>query len=234
MRVVGLPQEIFSKVPNKDLPRKRWDLPVYTENELLILLDKLKKNGQAILCTIHQPSAMLFQRFDRLLFLKKGGQTVYYGDVGENSKILIDYFVRNGGPACPPEANPAEWMLEVIGAAPGSHTDIDWYQVWRNSPEYAEVQRHLAELKSERGQMEALQRTISAQKREDEKLDTSPRKRSVASNIHGDSEMEAGDVAQVSQFNQSGNRNYSFMYSIAVIPTTIKTNSRAENETKVR
>ncbi|KAF2871159.1 Metalloenzyme, LuxS/M16 peptidase-like protein [Massariosphaeria phaeospora] len=29
-------EEIFSKVPNKDLPRKRWDhVPVYTENEVL-------------------------------------------------------------------------------------------------------------------------------------------------------------------------------------------------------
>lgn len=134
---------------------------------ILDLLDKLKKNGQAILCTIHQPSAMLFQRFDRLLFLARGGRTVYYGDIGENSQILVDYFVRNGGPPCPPDANPAEWMLEVIGAAPGSHTDIDWHQTWRQSPEYTEVKRHLAELKSERGQAEALQRTLSAQKRED-------------------------------------------------------------------
>lgn len=134
---------------------------------ILDLLDKLKKNGQAILCTIHQPSAMLFQRFDRLLFLKAGGQTVYYGDVGENSKILIDYFVRNGGPPCPAAANPAEWMLEVIGAAPGSHTDIDWYQTWRDSPEYRAVKQHLADLKEERSQQVNLQRTVSAQKRED-------------------------------------------------------------------
>ncbi|KAF2276672.1 putative multidrug resistance ABC transporter [Westerdykella ornata] len=134
---------------------------------ILDLLDKLKKNGQAILCTIHQPSAMLFQRFDRLLFLKAGGQTVYYGDVGANSQILIDYFVRNGGKPCPPDANPAEWMLEVIGAAPGSHTDIDWHHVWRNSPEYAAVKQHLAELKAERSQMEGLYRTETAQRRED-------------------------------------------------------------------
>ena len=40
------------------------------------LMEKLTKHGQAILCTIHQPSAMLFQRFDRLLFLAKGGKTV--------------------------------------------------------------------------------------------------------------------------------------------------------------
>ncbi|KAH6633454.1 ABC transporter CDR4 [Boeremia exigua] len=134
---------------------------------ILDLLDKLKNNGQAILCTIHQPSAMLFQRFDRLLFLAKGGRTVYYGTVGHNSKVLVDYFVRNGGHPCPPEANPAEWMLEVIGAAPGSHTDVDWPQAWRNSPEYAEVQRHLEELKVERSQADRLERTVSTQKRED-------------------------------------------------------------------
>ncbi|KAF2198452.1 putative multidrug resistance ABC transporter [Delitschia confertaspora ATCC 74209] len=134
---------------------------------ILDLLDKLKKNGQAILCTIHQPSAMLFQRFDRLLFLQKGGRTVYYGDIGENSSTLVDYFVRNGGPPCPPAANPAEWMLEVIGAAPGSRTDVDWFKVWRNSPEYAAVQQHLEDLKHERSQETALQRTLSAQKRED-------------------------------------------------------------------
>lgn len=110
------------------------------------LMEKLTRSGQAILCTIHQPSAMLFQRFDRLLLLAKGGRTVYFGEIGKNSKTLIDYFVRNGGPDCPPNANPAEYMLEVIGAAPGAHTDVDWPAVWRQTPEYREVQNELARL----------------------------------------------------------------------------------------
>ena len=46
---------------------------------ILDLLEKLSKAGQSILCTIHQPSAMLFQRFDRLLLLAEGGRTVYFG-----------------------------------------------------------------------------------------------------------------------------------------------------------
>jgi ABC-type multidrug transport system permease subunit len=95
---------------------------------------------------------MLFQRFDRLLFLQKGGQTVYYGEVGTNAAILTEYFERNGAHACPPDANPAEWMLEVIGAAPGSHTDINWHDTWRNSPEYREVHKELDRLKQERPQ----------------------------------------------------------------------------------
>lgn len=43
------------------------------------LMEKLKGNGQAILCTIHQPSAILFQRFDRLLLLAQGGASPYSG-----------------------------------------------------------------------------------------------------------------------------------------------------------
>jgi ATP-binding cassette subfamily G (WHITE) protein 2 (PDR) len=46
---------------------------------ILDLLEKLSKAGQSILCTVHQPSAMLFQRFDRLLLLAEGGRTVYFG-----------------------------------------------------------------------------------------------------------------------------------------------------------
>jgi ABC-type multidrug transport system permease subunit len=91
---------------------------------------------------------MLFQRFDRLLFLAKGGKTVYFGEIGESSKTLASYFERNGAPPLPAGANPAEWMLEVIGAAPGSHSDVDWPVVWRDSPERRGVLDHLADLKS--------------------------------------------------------------------------------------
>lgn len=110
------------------------------------LMEKLTHSGQAILCTIHQPSSMLFQRFDRLLLLAKGGKTVYFGPIGKDSQVLMDYFERNGGPARSPGTNPAEHMLEVIGAAPRAHTDIDWYAVWRASPEYQEVQSQMARL----------------------------------------------------------------------------------------
>ncbi|KAL4929759.1 ABC-2 type transporter-domain-containing protein [Aspergillus undulatus] len=119
-----------------------------TSWSILDLIETLTKHGQAILCTIHQPSAMLFQRFDRLLFLAKGGRTVYFGEVGENSSILTSYFERNGGHAITDGENPAEWMLDVIGAAPGSHSDIDWPAVWNESPEKKAVVDHLAELKS--------------------------------------------------------------------------------------
>ncbi|KAH7303672.1 ABC transporter CDR4 [Stachybotrys elegans] len=111
------------------------------------LMEKLTKNGQAILCTIHQPSAALFQRFDRLLLLAKGGKTVYFGEVGEGSSVLIDYFQRNGAPSFQKGMNPAEYMLDVIGATPGSkRIDNDWPAIWRASPEYQGVHEELKRL----------------------------------------------------------------------------------------
>ncbi|GAA5899638.1 hypothetical protein JCM6882_001172 [Rhodosporidiobolus microsporus] len=118
-----------------------------TSWSILDLLDTLKNHGQAILCTIHQPSAMLFSRFDRLLFLARGGKTIYFGNVGEGSHKLISYFERNGSQKFPPGVNPAEFMLEVIGAAPGSQSDIDWHQTWKDSAELQDVKAELHELK---------------------------------------------------------------------------------------
>ncbi|AJT75484.1 Pdr5p [Saccharomyces cerevisiae YJM428] len=107
------------------------------------LMKKLANHGQAILCTIHQPSAILMQEFDRLLFMQRGGKTVYFGDLGEGCKTMIDYFESHGAHKCPADANPADWMLEVVGAAPGSHASQDYYEVWRNSEEYRAVQSEL-------------------------------------------------------------------------------------------
>ena len=72
----------------------------------MAFLRSLADNGLSILCTIHQPSAELFQVFDRLLLLRKGGQTVYFGDIGHNSTTLISYFERNGAPKCGQNENP--------------------------------------------------------------------------------------------------------------------------------
>lgn len=103
------------------------------------LMRKLANHGQAILCTIHQPSAILMQEFDRLLFLQRGGKTAYFGELGEGCKTMIDYFESHGAHKCPPDANPAEWMLEVVGAAPGSHANQDYHEVWLKSDEYKAV-----------------------------------------------------------------------------------------------
>ncbi|OLN81879.1 ABC transporter CDR4-like protein 2 [Colletotrichum chlorophyti] len=116
------------------------------------LIERLARSSQAILCTIHQPSAMLFSRFDRLLLLQPGGKTVYFGDTGENSRVMIDYFERNGAPSCPAEGNPAEWMLK--STLPSSDGP-DWFNTWNASPEYLEVKAELGRLRGDKAALTA-------------------------------------------------------------------------------
>lgn len=71
-------------------------------------LRKLADSGQAVLCTIHQPSALLFEHFDDLLLLQSGGRVVYHGELGSDSRTLIDYFEGSGARPCRPNENPAE------------------------------------------------------------------------------------------------------------------------------
>ena len=113
---------------------------------LVRFLRKLTAAGQKILCTIHQPNALLFQSFDRLLLLQRGGQTVYFGDIGEDSRVLIDYLERNGAKV-PGDVNPAEFMLEAIGAGSRKRIGGDWHEKWKNSPEFAEVKKEIEVLK---------------------------------------------------------------------------------------
>ncbi|KAL0259352.1 hypothetical protein SLS55_005088 [Diplodia seriata] len=113
-------------------------------------LRKLANSGQAVLCTIHQPSAQLFQEFDRLLFLAKGGKTVYFGEIGQNSKTLLDYYGRNGARKCGDDENPAEYMLEIVGAGASGRATQDWHEVWKGSPEARGVQEELDRIQREK------------------------------------------------------------------------------------
>ena len=108
-------------------------------------LRKLADNGQALLVTIHQPSAVLFEYFDELLLLKSGGRVVYHGGLGKDSRDLIRYFEKNGAPKCPADANPAEYMLEAIGAGDPDYKGQDWGDVWAQSPEH---QSRISEIQS--------------------------------------------------------------------------------------
>ncbi|CAM9010933.1 unnamed protein product [Wickerhamomyces anomalus] len=113
------------------------------------LLRRLAQAGQSILCTIHQPSATLFEAFDRLLLLEKGGKTVYFGDIGHNSRVLLDYFERNGARPCENNENPAEYILESIGAGATAQVEEDWYDKWCKSKEFEKTTREIQVLMQE-------------------------------------------------------------------------------------
>jgi ABC-type multidrug transport system ATPase subunit len=100
-------------------------------------LRRIADRGVAVVATIHQPSVAIFNSFDSLLLLKRGGETVFFGELGDESCNLIEYFesypatsVIKGG------ENPATWMLTTIGAgSAGSDADgFDFSKAYAQSP----------------------------------------------------------------------------------------------------
>ncbi|GIK07657.1 hypothetical protein Aspvir_003323 [Aspergillus viridinutans] len=118
---------------------------------IIRLLRKLFDGGQAMLCTIHQPSAVLFEAFDSLLLLARGGKMAYFGETGKDSQIVLDYFARHGAP-CPPDENLAEHIVEVIQG--NTDKPIDWVQVWNESEQKQSALAQLQDLNA-RGKADA-------------------------------------------------------------------------------
>lgn len=113
-------------------------------------LRKLADAGQAILCTIHQPSAVLFEEFDELILLKSGGRVVYHGELGHDSRKMLNYFEANGAKKCPSKANPAEYMLEAIGSGNPDYNGPDWGDIWANSKEHSARTDEIQEMSERR------------------------------------------------------------------------------------
>ncbi|KAI5925375.1 ABC-2 type transporter-domain-containing protein [Camillea tinctor] len=118
---------------------------------IVTFLKKLCAAGQAIVCTIHQPSSVLFQEFDMVLALNPGGNTFYFGPVGRNGADVVRYFADRGA-VCPPEKNVAEFILETA-ARPHRRPDgskVNWNEEWLASEQAWRVVEEIDGLKRTR------------------------------------------------------------------------------------
>eukprot|EP00004_Rigifila_ramosa_P022572 TRINITY_DN6181_c0_g1_i2.p1 TRINITY_DN6181_c0_g1~~TRINITY_DN6181_c0_g1_i2.p1 ORF type:complete len:1409 (+),score=349.19 TRINITY_DN6181_c0_g1_i2:379-4227(+) len=138
IELVHNPELIFLDEPTSGLD------PLAAENVMKVIR-QLASSGRAVICTIHQPSADLFQLFDWLLLLNQIGKQVYFGPVGPGARDVLGYF-KELGATCEISKNPADFVLEVTGAGVGGqkYGDIDTVAAFRESKMFAEVQSTLA------------------------------------------------------------------------------------------
>ncbi|GLT27269.1 hypothetical protein SLA2020_022810 [Shorea laevis] len=137
VELVANPSIIFMDEPTSGLDARAAAIVMRTVRNTV-------DTGRTVVCTIHQPSIDIFEAFDELLLLKRGGRVIYGGKLGVHSKILIDYFQGISGiPPIPNGYNPATWMLEVTTAAVEAKIDSDFAEIYRNSEHYREVENSI-------------------------------------------------------------------------------------------
>ncbi|KAL2898951.1 ABC transporter G family member 31 [Bienertia sinuspersici] len=134
VELVANPSIIFMDEPTSGLDARAAAIVMRTVRNTV-------DTGRTVVCTIHQPSIDIFEAFDELLLMKRGGEVIYGGKLGVHSCIMIDYFQGiDGIPKIPDGYNPATWMLEVTTPAIEERLGQDFGSIYRNSNQFREVE----------------------------------------------------------------------------------------------
>ncbi|GFS35354.1 pleiotropic drug resistance 12 [Actinidia rufa] len=130
VELVANPSIIFMDEPTSGLDARAAAIVMRTVRNTV-------DTGRTVVCTIHQPSIDIFDAFDELFLLKRGGEEIYVGPIGRHSSHLIKYFEGvNGVSKIKDGYNPATWMLEVTSPVQESALGVNFAEVYKNSELY--------------------------------------------------------------------------------------------------
>ncbi|XP_078149902.1 pleiotropic drug resistance protein TUR2-like [Carex rostrata] len=138
VELVANPSIIFMDEPTSGLDARAAAIVMRTVRNTV-------NTGRTVVCTIHQPSIDIFESFDELFLLSKGGQEIFFGPLGHNSCHLVEYLeaiqgikkIRDG-------YNPATWMMEVTSKSQEELLHLDFNDIYKKSELY---QNNLATIK---------------------------------------------------------------------------------------
>ncbi|XP_006644354.1 ABC transporter G family member 37 [Oryza brachyantha] len=140
VELVANPSIIFMDEPTSGLDARAAAIVMRTVRNTV-------NTGRTVVCTIHQPSIDIFEAFDELFLMKRGGEEIYVGPVGQNSSKLIEYFEGIDGISKIKDGyNPATWMLEVTSSAQEELLSVDFSEIYRQSELYQRNQELIKEL----------------------------------------------------------------------------------------
>ncbi|KAM0933651.1 putative ABC-type xenobiotic transporter [Dioscorea sansibarensis] len=130
VELVANPSIIFMDEPTSGLDARAAAIVMRTVRNTV-------NTGRTVVCTIHQPSIDIFEAFDELLLMKRGGQLIYSGPLGRNSQKIIEYFEAIPGvPKIKDKYNPAAWMLEASSNSAEVRLGIDFAEFYKTSSLY--------------------------------------------------------------------------------------------------
>ncbi|KAA8521480.1 hypothetical protein F0562_012153 [Nyssa sinensis] len=140
VELVANPSIIFMDEPTSGLDARAAAIVMRTVRNTV-------DTGRTVVCTIHQPSIDIFDAFDELFLLKRGGEEIYVGPLGRHSAHLIKYFEEiNGVSKIKDGYNPATWMLDVTSASQEAALEVNFAGVYKNSELYRRNKALIKEL----------------------------------------------------------------------------------------
>ncbi|KAJ0884371.1 putative monosaccharide-transporting ATPase [Helianthus annuus] len=144
VELVANPSIIFMDEPTSGLDARAAAIVMRTIRNTV-------DTGRTVVCTIHQPSIDIFEAFDELFLMKRGGQEIYVGPVGHQSSELIKYFEGIQGVSKITDGyNPATWMLEVTTSSQELALGVDFTELYKNSELYTRNKALIADLSQPR------------------------------------------------------------------------------------
>ncbi|CAO2183378.1 unnamed protein product [Urochloa humidicola] len=140
VELVANPSIIFMDEPTSGLDARAAAIVMRTVRNTV-------DTGRTVVCTIHQPSIDIFEAFDELFLMKRGGEEIYVGPLGHNSSELIKYFEGiQGVKKIKDGYNPATWMLEVTTISQEQALGVDFSELYKNSELYQRNKALIQEL----------------------------------------------------------------------------------------
>jgi len=136
--LAGSPSVIFLDEPTSGLDSR---------GALVVIraMRRIADSGRTVVATIHQPSAAVFEMFDDLILLKKGGNVVFLGELGDESSKMVQYFEERGAKPIERQENPAAWVLRAYAGA--KVNDKDWAELYRSSDEGERVRKQIESIR---------------------------------------------------------------------------------------
>ncbi|KAL2517559.1 ABC transporter G family member 40 [Abeliophyllum distichum] len=140
VELVANPSIIFMDEPTSGLDARAAAIVMRTVRNTV-------NTGRTVVCTIHQPSIDIFEAFDELFLMKRGGQEIYVGPLGHQSFHLVKYFEGIEGVSKIKDGyNPATWMLEVTTSSQELVLGVDFADHYKNSDLYRRNKALIKEL----------------------------------------------------------------------------------------
>ncbi|XP_010535889.1 PREDICTED: ABC transporter G family member 38 [Tarenaya hassleriana] len=140
VELVANPSIIFMDEPTSGLDARAAAIVMRTVRNTV-------DTGRTVVCTIHQPSIDIFESFDELILMTRGGEEIYVGPLGQHSCQLIEFFQSvKGVERIKDGINPATWALEVTTRAQEDVLGVKFAEVYKNSDLYRRNKEMIAEI----------------------------------------------------------------------------------------